>query len=207
MAGKDNKAKKVARFAANELLGIDDMRRVVKYVRQGDFKKAAKSAGAAAFEIGTSATALGKGGTLAAKAGSKMVSKKTVEKASTEIGYRAGRKTAETTRIGNVSREGKKFSKKVEGKAQVKGTSGSTSTTPDAKRISGTTPRPTTKEYAGRVEGEIKKRNKKIVTSADTARSASKPVIKKSLGDAAAKYTARGMVVQKGISEYNKKKK
>jgi hypothetical protein len=50
---KDSNAKKVGRFVANELLGVDDMRRVVKYVRQGDFKKAAKSAGAAAAEIGT----------------------------------------------------------------------------------------------------------------------------------------------------------
>ena len=65
---KDNTAKKVGRFAANELLGVDDMRRVVKYVRQGDFKKAAKSAGTAALELGTTVSGAG----LAAKAGAKV---------------------------------------------------------------------------------------------------------------------------------------
>lgn len=78
MAGKDNKAKKVARFAANELLGIDDMRRVVKYVRQGDFKKAAKSAGAAAAEIGSTVAPIGAGakvGKVAGKAVARAVGK------------------------------------------------------------------------------------------------------------------------------------
>jgi hypothetical protein len=68
MAKKENITKKVGRFAANELLGIDDMRRVVKYVRQGDFKKAAKSAGTAALELGTTVSGAG----LAAKAGAKI---------------------------------------------------------------------------------------------------------------------------------------
>jgi len=204
---KDSNLKKVGRFVANEMLGIDDAKRAVSKARKGDFKGAIKSAATGAFELGTSATAIGKGGVLAAKAGSKMISKKTVEKASTEVGYRAGRKTAETTPVGNVSRQGKKFNKKVEGKAQIKGKSGSTSTASDAKRISGTTPKPTAKEYAGRVEAQAKKRNTKIVTTADTARSAAKPVLKKVLGDNAVKYTARGVVAQKGISEYNKNKK
>jgi hypothetical protein len=207
MAKKENTVKKVGRFTANELLGIDDMRRVVKYVRQGDFKRAAKSAGAAAFEIGTSATAIGKGGILAAKAGSKMVSKKTTEKASTEVGQRAGRRTAETTRVSNVSREGKKFNKKVEGQAQIKSTSGSKYTVFNAKNVSGTTRKPTTKEYLGRVEGEAKKRTKKIVNTAATAKEVSKPVIKKVTGDTASKFLARGVITQKGVSEYNKNKK
>jgi hypothetical protein len=204
---KDSNAKKVGRFVTNELLGIDDAKRAFNKARKGDIKGAIKSAATGAFELGTSATAIGKGGVLAAKAGSKMISKKTVEKASTEVGYRAGRKTAETTPVANVSRQGKKFNKKVEGKAQIKGKSGSTSTASDAKRVSGTTRKPTAKEYAGRVEAQAKKRNTKIVTTADTARSAAKPVIKKALGDNAVKYTARGVVAQKGISEYNKNKK
>ena len=204
---KDSNAKKVGRFVTNELLGIDDAKRAFNKARKGDIKGAIKSAATGAFELGTSATAIGKGGVLAAKAGSKMISKKTVEKASTEVGYRAGRKTAETTPVSNVSRQGKKFNKKVEGKAQIKGKSGSTSTASDAKRVSGTTRKPTAKEYAGRVEAQAKKRNTKIVTTADTARSAAKPVIKKALGDTAVKYAARGVVGQKGISEYNKNKK
>jgi hypothetical protein len=204
---KDSNVKKVGRFVTNELLGIDDAKRAFNKARKGDIKGALKSAATGAFELGTSATAIGKGGVLAAKAGSKMISKKTVEKASTEVGYRAGRKTAETTPVANVSRQGKKFNKKVEGKAQIKGKSGSTSTAPDAKRVSGTTRKPTAKEYAGRVEAQTKKRNTKIVSTADTARSSAKPVIKKALGDNAVKYTARGVVAQKGISEYNKNKK
>ena len=203
----ESNAKKVGRFVANELLGVDDAKRAFNKARKGDIKGALKSAAAGAIELGTSATAVGKGGILAAKAGSKMVSKKTVEKASTEVGYRAGRKTAETTPVANISREGKKFNKKVEGKAQIKGKSGSTSTAPDAKRVSGTTRKPTAKEYAGRVEAQAKKRNTKIVTTADTARSAARPVIKKSLGETASKSVARGVVAQKGISEYNKNKK
>lgn len=204
---KDSNLKKVGRFVANEMLGVDDAKRAVNKARKGDIKGALKSAATGAFELGTSATAIGKGGVLAAKAGSKMISKKTVEKASTEVGYRAGRKTASTTPVANVSREGKKFNKKVEGKAQIKAKSGSTSTASDAKRVSGTTRKPTAKEYAGRVEAQAKKRNTKIVTTADTARSAAKPVIKKALGDTAVKYAARGVVGQKGISEYNKNKK
>jgi hypothetical protein len=204
---KDSNAKKVGRFVTNELLGIDDAKRALNKARKGDIKGALKSAATGAIELGTSATAIGKGGVLAAKAGSKMVSKKTVDKASKEVGYRAGRKTAETTPLGNVSREGKKFTKKVEGKAQIKGASGSTSTAPNAKSVSGTTRKPTAKEYAGRVEAQKKKRNTKIVSTADTARSSAKPVIKKALGDNAVKYTARGVVAQKGISEYNKNKK
>jgi hypothetical protein len=204
---KESTAKKVGRFVTNELLGVDDAKRAFKKARKGDIKGALKSAAAGAFELGTSATAIGKGGVLAAKAGSKMISKKTVEKASTEVGYRAGRKTAENTPIGNVSREGKKFNKKVEGKAQIKGKSGSTSTASDAKKVSGTTRKPTAKEYVGRLEAQAKKRNTKIVTTADTAKSSSKPVIKKELAKTASKSVARGVVAQKGISEYNKNKK
>ncbi len=204
---KESTAKKVGRFVANELLGVDDARRAVNKARKGDIKGALKSAAAGAIELGTSATAVGKGGLLAAKAGSKMVSKKTVEKASTEIGYRAGRKAAETTKVANVSREGKKFNKRVEGKVQIKGKSGSTSTAPNAKSISGSTPKPTAKQYVGRVEAEAKKRTSKIVSTAATAKEASKPVIKKTLGQTAVKSAARGVVAQKGISEYNKNKK
>jgi hypothetical protein len=207
MAKKESTAKKVGRFVTNELLGVDDARRAISKARKGDIKGALKSAAAGAIELGTSATAVGKGGLLAAKAGSKMVSKKTVEKASTEVGYRAGRKTAETTKVSNVSREGKKFNKQVEGKAQIKSNTGSTSTAPSAKRVSGTTPKPTAKQYAGRVEAEAKKRTSKIVGTAVTAREASKPVIKKALAQTAAKSAARGVVAQKSVSEYNKNKK
>jgi preprotein translocase subunit Sss1 len=204
---KESAAKKVGRFVTDELLGVDDAKRAYKKARKGDIKGALKSAATGAFELGTTATAFGKGGMLAAKAGSKMVSKKTVEKSSTEIGQRAGRKVVETTKPANISREGKKFNKKVEGKAQIKSKSGSTSTASDSKRISGTTRKPTAKEYIGRVEAAAKKRTNKIVGTAIIAKGASKPVVKKVAGDTAVKFAARGMVAQKGISEYNKNKK
>lgn len=204
---KESTAKKVGRFVTDELLGVDDAKRAYSKARKGDIKGALKSAAAGAFELGTTATAFGKGGMLAAKAGSKMVSKKTVEKASTEVGQRAGRRAAETTKVSNVSREGKKFNKKVEGKAEIKSTSGSKSTVPNAKNVSGTTRKPTAKEYYGRVEAEAKKRSNKIIKTAVTAREVSKPVVKKVAGDTAVKFAARGMVTQKGISEYNKNKK
>ena len=203
---KESAAKKVGRFVTDELLGVDDAKRAFKKARKGDIKGALKSAATGAFELGTTATVFGKGGMLAAKAGSKMVSKKTVEKASTEVGQRAGRRTAETTKVSNVSREGKKFKKKVEGKAEIKSTSGSKSTVPNAKTVSGTTRKPTAKEYYGRVEAEAKKRSNKIIKTAVTAKEVSKPVVKKVVGDTAVKFAARGMVTQKGISEYNKNK-
>jgi len=204
---KESNLKKIGRFVTDELLGVDDAKRTISKARKGDIKGAIKSAATGAFELGTTFTAVGKGGVLAAKAGSKMVSKKAVQKASEEVGYQAGRKTAQNTPIANVSRQGKKFNKKVEGEVKVKGRSGSTSTTPDAKKVSGTTRKPTAKEYAGRVEAQNKKRNTKIVTVADTAQKSAKPVIKKELGKTAAKSVARGVVAQKGISEYNKNKK
>jgi hypothetical protein len=204
---KESTLKKVGRFVTDELLGVDDAKRAVSKARKGDIKGALKSAAAGAIELGTSATAVGKGGILAAKAGSKMISKKTVEKASKEVGYRAGRKTAERTPVANISREGKKFNKKVEGKAQVQSKSGAKATTSDAKRISGTTRKPTAKEYYGRVEAAAKKRTNKIVDTAVTAKESSKPAIKKVAGDTAVKFAARGVVAQKGVSEYNKNKK
>ena len=69
MAKKKSTAQKVGKFVANELLGVDDMRRVVKYVRQGDFKKAAKSAGAAAVEVGTTVVPVGAGAKVGKVAG------------------------------------------------------------------------------------------------------------------------------------------
>jgi len=78
MAKKQSTTKKVGKFVANELLGVDDMRRVVKYVRQGDFKKAAKSAGAAAVEIGTTVAPIGAGakiGKVAGKAAARALAK------------------------------------------------------------------------------------------------------------------------------------
>lgn len=75
---KKSKAQKAASFVKNELLGVDDMRRVVKYVRKGDFKKAAKSAGAAVAEVGSTVVPIGAGakvGKVAGKAVARAVGK------------------------------------------------------------------------------------------------------------------------------------
>ena len=64
----ENPFKKVGRFVTDELLGIDDFGRAVSKAKKGDFAGALKSAGAGAFELGTTvATPFTGGGSLAAK--------------------------------------------------------------------------------------------------------------------------------------------
>ena len=65
---KESNAKKVGRFVANEMLGIDDAKRALSKARKGDIKGAIKSAATAAFEAGTTVSGAG----LAAKAGAKI---------------------------------------------------------------------------------------------------------------------------------------
>lgn len=65
---KESTAKKVGRFVANEMLGIDDAKRAVSKARKGDIKGAIKSAATAALEAGTTVSGAG----LAAKAGAKI---------------------------------------------------------------------------------------------------------------------------------------
>ena len=65
---KDSNAKKVGRFVANEMLGIDDAKRAFNKAKKGDIKGAIKSAATAAFEAGTTVSGAG----LAAKAGAKI---------------------------------------------------------------------------------------------------------------------------------------
>ena len=65
----DKSENRVGKFIKNELLGVDDFKRVGKYIKSGEYGKAAKSAGAGVFELGSSAlTVTGVGG--AAKAAS-----------------------------------------------------------------------------------------------------------------------------------------
>jgi len=205
----DSNLKKAGRFVANELLGIDDAKRAVNKARKGDIKGALKSAAAGALELGTTATAVGKGGMLAAKVGAKAVSKKTVEKASTDIGQAAGRKVAEKLKPAKISTEGKTFTKKVEGKATTTGKSGSKSVAPDAKTVSGKTRKPTTKEVAGRMAADAKKRTNAIVSTASSAKAGSAPIVKKVVSESNAKSLARGVIAGKAatrLTEPDKKK-
>ena len=54
----DKSENRVGKFIKNELLGVDDFKRVGKYVKSGDYGKAAKSLGAGVFELGSSAATL-----------------------------------------------------------------------------------------------------------------------------------------------------
>ena len=142
MAKKENTVKKIGRFAADELLGVDDMRRVVKYVRQGDFKRAAKSAGAAAIEIGSTVAPVGAGykiGKIAGKAATRTQAR--------SAGMAAARDVAEKTPRGKLgSAGGKEFSKKTEPKKRI------TVTDASGKEKAGT--------YGGsKVEGTTAKRS------------------------------------------------
>lgn len=106
---KKSTAQKAARFVKNELLGVDDMRRVVKYVRQGDFKKAAKSAGAAAFEIGSTVVPVAAGakvGKVAGKAVARAVAKEASPKvlSSANKARGAGSMTYPKVATGKVTR-------------------------------------------------------------------------------------------------------
>ena len=210
MAKKENTAKKVGRFVTNELLGVDDAKRAISKAKKGDVKGALKSAATGALELGTTATAVGKGGMLAAKVGAKTVSKKTVEKTTTDIGQAAGRKVAEKLKPANISKEGKPFNKKVQGDVKVTGNSGSKSISKDAATVSGTTRKPTAREVAGRMQADAKKRVKAIVSTASSAKEGSTAPVKKALAEISAKRLAQGAVIQKGavkLTEKDKKKK
>jgi hypothetical protein len=142
MAKKKNAIQKAGSFAANELLGVDDMRRVVKYVRQGDYKRAAKSAGAAAAEIGSTVAPIGAGfkiGKIAGKAATRTQAR--------SAGMAAARDVAEKTPRGKLgSAGGKQFSKKTEPKKRI------TVTDASGKEKAGT--------YGGsKVEGTTAKRS------------------------------------------------
>lgn len=207
MAKKKSTAQKVGKFVANELLGVDDMRRVVKYVRQGDFKKAAKSAGAAAFEIGTSATAVGKAPALVAKAATKSVTK-TAAKESTKVGQKVGQKFLETTKPAKYpSGKGKSVNIRTEGKSTTTSRAGGKSTTPNSSSFKGTKKAPSEAQRLGSYKAQETKRVKGAVTAADTGRKASAPVLSSALAKQRTKDVSRTVVGYKGVQEYNKNKK
>lgn len=68
---KESVVKAVGRFAANELLGVDDAKRAINKARKGDIKGAIKSAATGALEAGTTLSGAGLGAKLGAKAGLK----------------------------------------------------------------------------------------------------------------------------------------
>lgn len=98
---KESNAKKVGRFVANEMLGIDDAKRAFNKAKKGDIKGAIKSAATAAFEAGTTVSGAG----LAAKAGAK-------------IGATAGKAAARETSK-KVGKEVLKSSNKAKGSGSM----------------------------------------------------------------------------------------
>jgi hypothetical protein len=98
---KDSNAKKIGRFVANEMLGVDDAKRAFNKAKKGDIKGAIKSAATAAFEAGTTVSGAG----LAARAGAK-------------IGMTAGKAAARTTSK-KVGKEVLKSSNKAKGSGSM----------------------------------------------------------------------------------------
>ena len=101
------------------------------------------------------------------------------KKGGEKIGQKVGQKVAESIKAPKVSSKGNPFNKKVQGSSTTTSKSGAKSTASNAKRVKGTTANPTRNQVAGRQKAADTKRNKKIVTAADTARKAATPVVGK----------------------------
>jgi hypothetical protein len=101
------------------------------------------------------------------------------KKGGEKIGQKVGQRVAESMKAPKVSTKGKAFNKKVEGPSKTTSRSGSVSTTPNAKRVSGTTATPTRGQVAGRQKAADTKRNKAITKAANTARRESTSVVGK----------------------------
>lgn len=225
---KDSKLKKVGKFATDELLGIDDMRRVVKYVRKGDFKRAAKSAGAAAFELGTTATAVGKAPAVVAKLAAKSV-KKEASKTAAKAADRVARKVAEKTPAPKYGKKGgevktvrtdpkdeitirrdlKQPSRLGDVKMQDENAKKVAVSKP--KSATYTTRENTPKQRAAVERRMAKDRANKISSAQSSAYSAVKGTIGKSLAESKSKNLARGVIAGKALknnsdSKKNKKK-
>jgi hypothetical protein len=101
------------------------------------------------------------------------------KKGGEKIGQKVGQKVAESMKAPKVSRQGKAFNKKVQGPSTTTSKSGGKSTTPDAKRVKGTTADPTRNQVAGRQKAADTKRNKAIDSAKATAKKVATPVVGK----------------------------
>lgn len=190
MGKKESVVKAVGRFAANELLGVDDVRRAVSKVKQGDIKGAVKSAATAALEAGSTVAGAGLGAKLGAKAGLK-VGEKFADAGAKRVSEVAAKNVAERTPRGSLGKEGgEKFTKKVE---PTKRTTVSDSTgkekagTYGGSKVEGTTPKRTMDERIGDAKRGDTNRTKKIsqaqADTYDAAREASlAPAVGKAMG-------------------------
>jgi len=209
---KDSNLKKVGRFVANEMLGVDDAKRVVSKARKGDFKGALKSAATAAFEAGTTATGIGIGAKVGGKIGL-TAGKAAARKTSKKVGQKAGQKMAEKLpRPKYPSGESKIKNIKAD-KVQTTSRSGAKSTTPNAKSTTVVTPKKTETQRLGSYKSQVTRRNNIINKTADSARQASlstskKPAVSRELGaGAGAVAGAPANATATAINKKNKKKK
>ena len=101
------------------------------------------------------------------------------KKGGDKIGQKVGQRVAESMKAPKVSRQGKAFNKKVQGPSTTTSKSGSKSTTPDAKRVKGTTADPTRNQVAGRQKAADTKRNKAIDSAKATAKKVATPIVGK----------------------------
>jgi hypothetical protein len=213
----DNAAKKVGRFVANEMLGVDDVKRAVSKAKKGDVKGALKSAGAAAFEIGTTATAIGKGGALAVKAASKTISKE-AEKTTAKVADKVAQKVAENSpapKLGKKGGEVKSVRTDPKSEITVRRDMKQSSQKGDPhlgdlenkNKISISKPKSatyTTRENSMKqrisVESRMTdKRNTDIESAASAAKSAARSTVEKSLAENKAKSIAQGIIAGKAI--------
>jgi len=209
---KDSNLKKVGRFVANEMLGVDDAKRVVSKARKGDFKGALKSAATAVFEAGTTATGIGIGAKVGGKIGL-TAGKAAARKTSKKVGQKAGQKMAEKLpRPKYPSGESKIKNIKAD-KVQTTSRSGAKSTTPNAKSTTVVTPKKTETQRLGSYKSQVTRRNNIINKTADSARQASlstskKPAVSRELGaGAGAVAGAPANATATAINKKNKKKK
>lgn len=112
---KESVLKAVGRFARNEMLGEDDIRRAVSKAKKGDIKGAVKSAATAALEAGSTIAGAGVG----AKA-AKAVSKKFIESDAKKAAAYAEKRVLESTPAGKLgSKGGEQVTKRVSEKSPV----------------------------------------------------------------------------------------
>lgn len=211
-----NVAKKVAGFVANEMLGIDDIKRAVKYAKKGDVKKALKSAGTAAFELGTTASIVGKAPAVAVKVAGKTVTKQT-EKTAAKAADKVAQKVAEklpTPKYGKKGGEVKTV--RTDPKEDIvirRDVKGDYRTTPgkkvavDKPKSATYTTRENTQKQRAAVEKRMRdERNRKINEAGSAAYKAVKGPVSKSLASSKVRTAATAYTAGKAVKDLGTQK-
>lgn len=199
----DNVAKKVGRFVANEMLGIDDVKRAVSKAKQGDIKGAVKSAATAALEAGSTVSGAGLGAKLGAKVAAK-AAEKTVVKRAAEAGARAEKTALERTPAGKLGTAGGEIKKVKATESKVTSKSGATSSSPSDQTITYKTPPRSFEQRLGdQAKQDTKRETAGINARMDTAE-AIISVGKKEISKAKTKGALKGAVTGAAASAVTK---